>query len=157
MLELVMPGQQDWLGNRAPEAGCMVVGARYTFTAAPIWTDDEHGTVGWEWDLHGTTHPVDGTFFITADEDVRLVVRLITVHVAALACAQNAYGQLAREAERLRERHLEAWPSRETWPEDEYDGYNPAARSFESLRLAMERAEWMTSVGRFLRRGEEHA
>lgn len=158
VLEFVMPGQSDWLGNTPPEQGCLVTGARYSFSVNLSYTDVPGGTYGWDWELFNTAHPAEPTWIVATDAFVTTRITETSpphdpevLRTVALACATAARTHLGHEAEKQSRQHHSFWPTRNTWPENEWDGYNPAERSFESVRLARERCEWTMSVVQFLR------
>lgn len=164
MLEYVTGEGKDWLGNTAPEEGAMVVGARYSLYVAPSYSDEGTGEYEFDWEFGSTKFPDEIRWVVTSDEPVLLravgyggvpipmtvKARARLLEQAAHQCALAASVQLQREAARSKKRFELAWPTRGDWPEEEWDGYSPADRSFQSLVLARERAEWCAAAALFL-------
>lgn len=164
MLEYVTGDGKDWLGNTAPEDGAMVVGARYSLYVAPRDSDEGTGEYEFDWEFGSTKFPDEIRWMITSDEPVLLravgyggapipmtvKARARLLEQAVYQCALAASVQLQREAEKSKKRFELAWPTRDSWPVEEWDGYSPADRSFRALMQNRERAEWCASAALFL-------
>lgn len=164
MLEYVTGDGKDWLGNTAPEHGAMVVGARYSLYVVPRYSDEGIGEYEFDWEFGSTKFPDEIRWVITSDEPVLLravgyggvpipmtvKARARLLEQAVYQCALAASVQLQREAEKSKKRFELAWPTRDSWPVEEWDGYSPADRSFRALMQDRERAEWCASAALFL-------
>jgi hypothetical protein len=164
MLEYVTGEEQDWLGNTAPENGAMIVGARYSLYVGPAHNNESIGEYEFAWEFGPTKFPDEIRWVTTSDEPVWLravgyrgvpipmtvKARARLLEHAVHQCAVAASVQLQREAQRSKKRFDMAWPTRDSWPVEEWDGYSPADRSFQALMQNRERAEWCAAAALFL-------